>query len=134
MECPMCGLLNPDTAQRCDCGFDFPSGTMMSSLLDLEELRKARGGGALAEELPPIWHHQRDRTSCEGREGRFRPLPPCRRLHFPASVKSRPPFNPHSSRFGSVQRIVSEVLRPNRFAMPRASSPEPFRYNALGYD
>jgi beta-fructofuranosidase len=30
------------------------------------------------------------------------------------------PFNPHSSWSGSVQRIVSEVLRPNRFVMPPA--------------
>ena len=28
MECPTCGLFNPATAQRCDCGFDFVSGTM----------------------------------------------------------------------------------------------------------
>ena len=25
MKCPNCGLLNPPTAQRCDCGFDFGS-------------------------------------------------------------------------------------------------------------
>lgn len=23
MDCPQCGLLNPPTAQRCDCGYDF---------------------------------------------------------------------------------------------------------------
>ena len=23
MECPICGLINPDSAQRCDCGYDF---------------------------------------------------------------------------------------------------------------
>jgi hypothetical protein len=23
MDCPQCGLINPNTAQRCDCGFDF---------------------------------------------------------------------------------------------------------------
>ena len=23
MECPECGLLNPDTAERCDCGYSF---------------------------------------------------------------------------------------------------------------
>jgi len=22
-ECPQCGLLNPSTARRCDCGYDF---------------------------------------------------------------------------------------------------------------
>lgn len=24
-NCPKCGLANPDSAQRCDCGFDFES-------------------------------------------------------------------------------------------------------------
>ena len=23
MHCPQCGLINPDIAQRCDCGYDF---------------------------------------------------------------------------------------------------------------
>jgi hypothetical protein len=23
MNCPQCGLINPETAQRCDCGYDF---------------------------------------------------------------------------------------------------------------
>src|SRR5580704_8732506 len=23
MDCPQCRLVNPDTAQRCDCGYDF---------------------------------------------------------------------------------------------------------------
>jgi eukaryotic-like serine/threonine-protein kinase len=27
LECPGCGLINPDTAQRCDCGYDFQAGT-----------------------------------------------------------------------------------------------------------
>ena len=25
MDCPNCGLINPDGAERCDCGFDFHS-------------------------------------------------------------------------------------------------------------
>jgi Flp pilus assembly protein TadB len=25
MDCPRCGLVNPPTAQRCDCGYDFLS-------------------------------------------------------------------------------------------------------------
>ena len=25
MQCPKCGFFNPDSAQRCDCGFDFLS-------------------------------------------------------------------------------------------------------------
>jgi len=23
MECPICGLINPESAQRCDCGYYF---------------------------------------------------------------------------------------------------------------
>lgn len=23
MNCPRCGLINPESAQRCDCGYDF---------------------------------------------------------------------------------------------------------------
>lgn len=26
--CPNCGLMSPDGAMRCDCGYDFPSGTI----------------------------------------------------------------------------------------------------------
>jgi hypothetical protein len=28
MECPNCGLLSPEGSTRCDCGYDFQSGTM----------------------------------------------------------------------------------------------------------
>ena len=28
MECPRCGLINPEIAQRCDCGYDFEKGTV----------------------------------------------------------------------------------------------------------
>jgi hypothetical protein len=31
MNCPKCGLINPDSAQRCDCGYDFESGKMKES-------------------------------------------------------------------------------------------------------
>lgn len=33
MECKNCGLLNPDTAMRCDCGYDFATRTMQASYL-----------------------------------------------------------------------------------------------------
>jgi hypothetical protein len=29
MQCPNCGLFNPDSAQRCDCGYDFQSKKMV---------------------------------------------------------------------------------------------------------
>ena len=31
MNCPRCGLINPGTAQRCDCGYDFVSKTVQES-------------------------------------------------------------------------------------------------------
>ena len=34
MDCPICGLINPDTAQRCDCGYDFDSRRVERSYLD----------------------------------------------------------------------------------------------------
>src|SRR5436190_15390434 len=33
MKCPHCGLFNPDSAQRCDCGYDFASQQVLSSYL-----------------------------------------------------------------------------------------------------
>jgi hypothetical protein len=48
MQCPKCGLFNPETAQRCDCGFDFPSGRMKGSLLSAREL-------AIASEQPQAY-------------------------------------------------------------------------------
>jgi|SRR5215472_8901085 len=33
MNCPRCGLINPGTAQRCDCGYDFVSKSVQESYL-----------------------------------------------------------------------------------------------------
>jgi uncharacterized RDD family membrane protein YckC len=33
MRCPKCNLENPSSVQRCDCGYDFISGTMKESYL-----------------------------------------------------------------------------------------------------
>jgi hypothetical protein len=30
-ECPKCEIVNPETAERCDCGYDFVSDPMRSS-------------------------------------------------------------------------------------------------------
>jgi len=49
-KCPNCGLINPDIAQRCDCGYDFECGEIKSPyvkpsrkkhLLRLESINKA---------------------------------------------------------------------------------------------
>ncbi len=41
MVCPHCKLINPPTAQRCDCGYDFPTGKLRGSYLTERE-RKSR--------------------------------------------------------------------------------------------
>ncbi len=33
MECPRCRLINPETAERCDCGYEFASGLVKESYL-----------------------------------------------------------------------------------------------------
>jgi hypothetical protein len=34
MDCPICGLTNPKSALRCDCGYDFASRSIETSYLD----------------------------------------------------------------------------------------------------
>lgn len=33
MRCPNCKLINPESALRCDCGYDFPTGKIKESYL-----------------------------------------------------------------------------------------------------
>jgi hypothetical protein len=59
---------------------------------------------------------------------------PCPRICSPSRAPARPPFNPHRSRSGSVQRIVSEVLLgPAAHRASDIRAPEHSRYNALRY-
>ncbi len=41
MTCPKCKLENPETAQRCDCGYDFLAKEMRQSYLEIEKQRRA---------------------------------------------------------------------------------------------
>jgi hypothetical protein len=49
-SCANCKLLNPDSAERCDCGYDFASAWMQSSYLSARDRRGKAGavGGVLA--------------------------------------------------------------------------------------
>ena len=48
MKCPNCGLINPDSALRCDCGYDFPSATMKESYLTSGTSVEERGPASSA--------------------------------------------------------------------------------------
>jgi tetrahydromethanopterin S-methyltransferase subunit E len=49
-DCPKCKLVNPDIAERCDCGYDFPTGSMQSSYLTAKDRRRRTDaiGGVIA--------------------------------------------------------------------------------------
>lgn len=42
MDCPKCKLVNPETAERCDCGYDFKTRTMEHSYLTERDSRLVR--------------------------------------------------------------------------------------------
>lgn len=41
-KCPNCGLINAESALRCDCGHDFSSGQVKGSLLGPKEQKSRR--------------------------------------------------------------------------------------------
>jgi hypothetical protein len=41
MKCPECGLINPDIAQRCDCGYDFQCKGMRESYAKVQTPARA---------------------------------------------------------------------------------------------
>ena len=42
MKCVHCGLLNPDGAVRCDCGYDFATQTLKDSYLPIADRKTHR--------------------------------------------------------------------------------------------
>ncbi len=42
MDCPKCGLINPESAQRCDCGYDFGTGEIKQSYLTKRDKQVAK--------------------------------------------------------------------------------------------
>jgi hypothetical protein len=43
MKCPNCGLFNPESAERCDCGYDFKSNAMEASYVDGQQHEIGKG-------------------------------------------------------------------------------------------
>jgi hypothetical protein len=50
MECPKCGLINPETAQRCDCGWNFETKQFSApiSLVEIRDPGRFESGHSLA--------------------------------------------------------------------------------------
>src|SRR5258705_12919511 len=61
-ECPECEVVNPDTAERCDCGYDFVSDPMGSSNTEAKKaIRRILRGivylvGVVWLAAPITWH------------------------------------------------------------------------------
>jgi hypothetical protein len=46
MNCPKCGLLNPPSAQRCDCGYDFIAKRVKPSYLTQDAAKGSQTGSS----------------------------------------------------------------------------------------
>jgi hypothetical protein len=51
MDCPNCQLVNPPTATRCDCGYDFQTHTMQKSYLTDRDKKLSQAGAGFAGAL-----------------------------------------------------------------------------------
>ncbi len=67
MDCPRCGLTNPDSTLRCDCGFDFSTHTMKKSLLNSNERVQANPSNDITAKIPGIRDTSYDNPSPWGR-------------------------------------------------------------------
>jgi len=67
MDCPRCGLTNPGSTLRCDCGFDFSTHTMENSLLHSDERVPENPSNNLSAKIPGIRETSYDKSSPWGR-------------------------------------------------------------------
>ncbi len=57
MNCPNCGLINPPSALRCDCGFDFVSRSIQASYADQAKIREGQSQSDVDQaKSMMLWH------------------------------------------------------------------------------